>query len=66
MLALIPTSLVLRKVKAGYQLGDLQGKVNHLLFMDDQNKTHNDTLVITIRTFSKDITIVFVIISVQL
>ena len=35
VLVLIPMSLVLRDVKAGYNLGERRGKVNHLLFMDD-------------------------------
>ena len=35
VLALTSMSLVLREVKTQYQLGDLQGKFNHLLFMDD-------------------------------
>ena len=35
VLALTPMLLVLREVKAGYQLGDLQGKVYYILFMDD-------------------------------
>ena len=32
---LIPLTLVLKEVKVGYDLGRGQGKVNHLLFMDD-------------------------------
>ena len=32
---LIPMSLVLRKIKAGYSFGNDKPKVNHLLFMDD-------------------------------
>ena len=57
-------SLVLRKVKVGYQLGDLRGKVNHLLFMDDpklygQNEKQIDTLVKKIRIFAKDIGVEF-------
>ena len=60
VLALIPISLVLREVKAGYNLGDSKGKVNHLLFMDDlklygQNEKQVDSLVNTVRIFSKDI-----------
>ena len=48
VLALTPMSLVLREVKSGYQLGDLQGKVSRLLFMDDrklcgQNEKQIDT-----------------------
>ena len=58
VLALIPMSLISRKVKAGYQLKDLQGKVNHLLFMDDiklhgYNKKRIETLINTVRIFSQ-------------
>ena len=35
VIALIPLSIMLRKVKAGYDLGGNKGTVNHLLFMDD-------------------------------
>ena len=60
VLALIPLSLVLRKVKAGYDLGKNKGIVNHLLFMDDlklygKNEKQIDTLLNTVRIFSKDI-----------
>ena len=60
MLALISISLVLRDVKAGYQLGNLLGKSNHLLFMDDltlygQNEKQLDLLVNTVRILSEDI-----------
>ena len=60
VLVLIPMSLVLRDVKAGYNLGERRGKVNHLLFMDDlklygQNENQIDTLVNTVRIFSQDI-----------
>ena len=41
--------LILREVKAGYQLGDLRGKVNHLFIGDpksyDQKKKKIDILV---------------------
>ena len=37
VLALIPLTLVLRKVKAGYNLGNGLPTINHLLFMDDLN-----------------------------
>ena len=59
VLALTPMSLVLREVKTGYQLGDLQGKVNHLLFIDDlklygQKEKQTDTLVNTALIFNED------------
>ena len=52
--------MVLRDVKAGYDLGGKMGRVNHLLFMDDlklygKNKRQVDTLVHTVRVFSDDI-----------
>ena len=37
VLALTPISLVLRELKAEYQLRNLWGKVNHLYLMDDLN-----------------------------
>ena len=59
VLALTPMSLVLREVKTVYQLGDLQGKVNHLLFIDDlklygQKEKQIDTLVNTALIFNED------------
>lgn len=52
--------LVLREVKAKYQLRDLWEQVNHLLFMDDLKLySHNEkqivTIVNTVQNFSKDI-----------
>ena len=35
LLALIPLSLILRKVKAAYEFSESKEKINHLLFMDD-------------------------------
>ena len=57
-------SLVVREGKVGYQLGDLQGKVNHLLFMDDlklygQNKKQIEALVKKVQIFSGDIKMEF-------
>ena len=34
-LALIPSSLILRKAKAAYEFSESKEKINHLLFMDD-------------------------------
>ena len=50
---------MLREVRAGYQLGDLRGKVNHFLFIDDlklyrQNEKQTDTLVNAVRIPSED------------
>ena len=60
VLVLIAMSLMLRDVKAGYDLGASREKVNHLLFMDDlklygQNEKQIDTLINTVRIFSQDI-----------
>ena len=35
VLALIPLSLILRKMKAAYEFSENKEKINHLLFMDD-------------------------------
>ena len=60
VLTLIPLSMVLRKVKAGYNLGKENGTINHLLYMDDlkvygKNEKEVDTLVNTVRLVSEDI-----------
>ena len=60
MLALIPLSMVLRRVKAGYDLASRRGLLNHLLFMVDlklygKNEKQVDTLINTVRVFSSDI-----------
>ena len=58
VICMIPLSKVLRKTKAGYQLGDV--KINHLLFMDDsklfaKNQNEIDNLVSTAQVISQDI-----------
>ena len=35
VLALIPSSMILRKAKAAYEFSESKEKINHLLFMDD-------------------------------
>ena len=70
VLALIPLSLILRKVKAAYEFSGSKVKINHLLFMDDlklysRNEKELDSLVQTIRIFSKDKGMEFGIKSVQ-
>ena len=60
VLCMIPLSLVLRKVKAGYVWGANEVKTNHLLYMDDvklYGKSYDqiETLVETVHTVSKDI-----------
>ena len=63
VLALIPLSLILKKVKA-YEFSESKEKTNHLLFMGDL-KLHSrsekglDRLVQTVRVFSEDIGIEF-------
>ena len=59
ILAVIPLTLILRKAKAKYLLGD-KNTINHLLFMDDLKlfgKSHAqiDSLVNTVFAFSQDI-----------
>ena len=60
VLALIPLSLILRKVKAAYEFSESKGKINHLLFMDDlklycRSEKGLDSLVQTVCLFSEDI-----------
>ena len=55
VLSLIPLTLVLRKIKMGYDLG----MVNHLLFMDDlklygKNENQVDSLIQSVRIVSED------------
>ena len=60
ILAYIPLSLILRKVKAAYEFSESKQKINHLLFMNDlklysRSEKGFDSLVQTIRVFSEDI-----------
>ena len=60
VLAVIPLSFMLRKVKAGCDLGRNKGRVNHILFMDDlklygKNEGQLDTLVNSVMILSEDI-----------
>ena len=60
VLALIPLSLVLRKVKAAYEFSEGKEKINHLLFVDDlklysRSEKGLDSLVQTVCVFSEDI-----------
>ena len=59
VICLIPMSLVLRKVKAGYSFGNDKFKVNHLLFTDDmklfgRSSVEIDKLVSTVYVVSAD------------
>ena len=56
--------MALRHVKAGYDLGKQQGKINHLLFIDDfklfsKTKGQLETLINSVRVFSTDICMEF-------
>ena len=60
VLCMIPLTLLLRKIKAGYEWERKQFKINHLLFMDDlklfgKNEDQIDSLVNTVHEYSKDI-----------
>ena len=64
VISLIPMSHILRKVKAGYELGKGEITINHLLFMDDlklfgKNEKEIETLMNTVRIFSNDIRMEF-------
>ena len=56
VLALIPSSLILKKVKAAYEFSESKEKINHLLLMDDlklysRSEKGLDSLVQTVRVF---------------
>ena len=60
VLCVIPLSLVLRNVKAGYEFKGKQQRINHLLFMDDlklygKSEVQIDSLVKNIQLISTDI-----------
>ena len=60
VICMIPLSLLLRKVKAYYEWGRKEFKLNHLLFMENlllfgKNDDQIDSLVQTVFTFSEDI-----------
>ena len=66
VLVMIPLTLVLRQTKASYELKKGGKKINHLLFMDDQKlfakiEDKIDSLVNTVRIFSEDIKMEFVL-----
>ena len=57
VICMIPLSLVLIKVKAGYEFRGKQLKIDHLLFMDDlklfgKNEQQIDSLMKTVHIFS--------------
>ena len=60
VLSKVPLSLILRKVNGGYEWGNKEYKLNHLLFIDalklfSKSEGQMDTLVRTIHVFSTDI-----------
>ena len=60
VVAMIPLTHVLRKIKSGYEFTKSKKKINHLLYMDDlklyaKNEKELDSLVQTVRVFSNDI-----------
>ena len=60
VIALIPLTSVLKTTKHGYEFAKNGEKINHLLYMDDlklyaKNEKELDSLVQTVRLFSKDI-----------
>ena len=64
IIALIPLSFALRKVKAWYQFSRSSPVINHLLFMDDlklfgKTESQLDTLLNTVHIFSQDIKMEF-------
>ena len=61
---MLPLTLVLRKMRAGYRLTKDATPINHLLFMDDLklygvNKDQLDSLIQVVRIFSQDIKMSF-------
>ena len=60
VLALIPLTTILKDINCGYLLSNGRGRIKHLLFMDDLKQYGKDlremeSLVQTVRVFSKDI-----------
>ena len=63
VLALTPLTLILREVKAGYDVRE-KVRINQLLYMDDlklygKNEKQIDILINTVRVFSDDIRMQF-------
>jgi hypothetical protein len=59
VMSLIPLSLMLRRIKSGYNFKN-KTKINHLLYMDDlkiyaKNRVELESLINTVRIFSEDI-----------
>ena len=61
---MIPLTLVLRQTKPSYEVKKGGKKINHVLFMDDlklfvKNEDKIDSLINTVRIFSKEIKMEF-------
>ena len=64
VITMLPFSSVLNELGAGYQLSKEEGKITHLLFMDDlklygRNENEINSLIHIVRVFSGDIGIDF-------
>ena len=64
VLVMTPLTFILRKTKVGYKMSNESQKINHLLFMDDlklyaSNKNQLESLVNTVRIYSRDIKMEF-------
>ena len=64
IIAMIPMTKALRKIKNGYQLGKQGAVINHLMFMDDikiygKNAKSLESLVHTVRIITEDIKMEF-------
>ena len=60
VLGLLPHTIILRKMKTGYQFGTQRSSINHLLFIDDlklyaKYEKQLDSLVNEVQIFSMDI-----------
>ena len=60
IISMMSLNYILRKCSAGYKLSRSQGKVNHLMYMDDiklfaKNEKGLETLIHTFRIYSQDI-----------
>ena len=64
IISLIPVTMILNKTKHGYQFSTNGQRINHLLYMDDlklytRSEKELNSLVETVRIFSKDINMEF-------
>ena len=64
IISLIPLTMILNKMKHGYQFSTDGQRINHLLYMDDlklysRAEKELNSLVETVRIFSKDINMAF-------